>query len=410
MSNSGPSTSVREIIEGRNVDVIFQPVVSIKRQNVMGVEAKFGASHGSESLSYLDLHRKAAGEGLSVELDRLLRDQAISAFKPLHDKNKDLLLFLNFDAAIVDQGVVGSGKLLNTVQAAGLNPNLVVIQIMESDVRDVEALMKFVQFYRDSGFLIGLGGVGSGHSNYIRIARTKPDILRIEASLVRGIAQEFYRREVFKSLVSLANNLGALAVAEGIVEEEEAVLALELGTDMLQGPFILESWQGDGDGREAAAETIGRLLSKVKSRSVDRVKKSKSLARQYERAFDSLVGELAKVRESDFHAKLAEFAKTHAEIECLYLLDGNGTQISDTVSAPGRFLEQRKLFHPADKGADHSGKDYFYLLMDTYINKFTTEPYTSMASGNLCVTISGDFTDADGKKFILCVDFPFKHD
>ena len=50
-------------------------------------------------------------------------------------------------------------------------------------------------------------------------------------------------------------------------------------------------------------------------------------------------------------------------------------------------------------------KDYYYMLIEDGVEKsYITEPYLSMASGNLGVTISTLFTDTLQKKYLFCVD------
>jgi hypothetical protein len=63
------------------------------------------------------------------------------------------------------------------------------------------------------------------------------------------------------------------------------------------------------------------------------------------------------------------------------------------------------MFQPAPKGADHSLKEYYYILMDVELQAFTTDPYVSLATGNLCRTISTEFRDAaNNKMYVLCID------
>jgi hypothetical protein len=93
-------------------------------------------------------------------------------------------------------------------------------------------------------------------------------------------------------------------------------------------------------------------------------------------------------------------------VECVYVMDESGTQISSTICnhrVPMR--KQGVMFRPAPKGADHSLKEYYFVLLDVELNKYTTEPYVSLASGNLCRTISTCFRDSrNNKLYILCID------
>lgn len=67
---------------------------------------------------------------------------------------------------------------------------------------------------------------------------------------------------------------------------------------------------------------------------------------------------------------------------------------------------KRFIYHPAPRGADHSLKDYF-LPLSAGLRKFTSEPYISLASGNLCTTIASTF-ECLGLTYILCVDMSQK--
>jgi hypothetical protein len=63
------------------------------------------------------------------------------------------------------------------------------------------------------------------------------------------------------------------------------------------------------------------------------------------------------------------------------------------------------MFRPAPPGADHSLKEYYYVLLDVELQKYTTDPYVSLATGNLCRTISTFFRDSrNNKMYILCID------
>lgn len=406
MTKAEQAKLIRDIIADNRLTLLFHPLLSVKRKGIVGVEALPEGVSPDGPVSYAALHDMAAVEGLTLDLDRALRQKALEGFQPLHQKDKDRLLFLRFETSIVDLGIVGSGHLANVVSGLGINPNNVVIEITDSEANDTGALRKFVGRYHDAGFLIALRDVGSGHSNLTRIAQTRPDILKIDPTMARGLAKEYYRREIMKALLGLSKNLGVLAVAEGIDNEEDAVLALELGADMLEGSYVSTHFPYDAADRSVLDGPIDGLVEKLKANALQKSASAKSRFQDQQKTFGEILGALAKSPAGQYDGTLAELARTHPAAECMYLLDETGVQISDTLSAPGKLLQQRKLFRPAEKGADHSSKDYYYLLIDTFISNFTTEPYVSMASGNLCVTISGILRGAGTQRTVLCVDFP----
>jgi len=88
------------------------------------------------------------------------------------------------------------------------------------------------------------------------------------------------------------------------------------------------------------------------------------------------------------------------------VLDEAGIQITETVWNPD--VQRRRegvIFHPSRKGTDHSLKEYYYILLDVELQKYTTDPYVSSASGNITRTISTYFKDASKTRlYILCID------
>jgi EAL domain-containing protein (putative c-di-GMP-specific phosphodiesterase class I) len=398
---------LREIIDGQQVEIDFQPIVSVKKKAVIGVEAlSRGRTPDGNRVSPTSLREQAKRDGLGLELDRLFRKKALEAFKSLPGREPDWLLFLNFDVSLVDQGVVGSGHIAQAVKDLDLSPDNIVLEITESDVRDTAALKSFINAYRAAGFLVALDDIGSGHSNLHRIAFTRPDILKITAALIQEIHREYYQQEIFKSLVNLSKKIGALVVAEGVGGQDEALAALEMGADMLQGFYFGQPVGGKDLSGPKIREQVEAAAEKFKSSFVERVNRAKSAHNQYDAALKEMVRELSNSQLTEVDARLTDFLGRYPFVECLYVLNQAGTQISDTVASAAKPRKKNSLFRPAERGADHSLKDYYYLVIDTFVAKYTTEPYVSLASGNLCITVSATFRDANNDAHILCLDVP----
>ncbi|MBI4396099.1 MAG: EAL domain-containing protein [Elusimicrobia bacterium] len=395
--------NIDELIKKKTVGISFLPIVSIKRRSVIGLEAvPHGIAPDGETVPAAVLTTLAKTRGLSLDLDRMFRQSALESFQPIHSAHPEYLLFLNFDTSIVDLGVVGSGHLREQVKSLGLDPNSLVIQITESHAKNLTGLKTFIDTHRERGFLIALDELGSGHSNLDRISLTRPDVLKVAGSLVEGIGKEYYKQEILRSLINLSKKLGALVVAKDVRREEEAILSLELGVDMLQGSIF--PWPAPGPTDEATTA----LADKFRDHLVRKTNASKGRNKQYDEILGLMLKELSSRSLPEFDGILQEFAGRHGSVECIYLLDGKGTQVSPTFTRPGKTLKHNSLFRPAQEGADHSYKDYFYLLMDTFVSRFTTEPYVSLATGSLCITLSGMFRDASQQPFILCVDVPLE--
>ncbi|SMD00806.1 EAL domain-containing protein [Sporomusa malonica] len=396
---------VRKVIREQQVVTYFQPIVSVKNRSIIGLEA---LSRGTPALSSIIppklLFEQAALLGMTIELDRLCRDTALTAFQPITFAHPDLFLFLNFDTTIIDKGVVGSGYLHKSTEKRNLQAGNIVIEISESNIQDVDLLKKFIQMYKSYGFLFALDDIGIGSSNLDRILLTKPDILKIDRCLINGIDHDYYKQELFSSIVNIAKKVGALVVAEGVETETEAIVCCEIGADLLQGFYFAKPQPANcpilPETFTLAIDSVNKLFKQYR---VDKISAKVHTHQLYKTIAHNLTDELAKTPPELFEEKLKKLAH-YPNLEYVYILARNGIQISnsvcDTCAFPG---SKKRLFNAAQKGTDQSLKDY-YLYLHSGLTEYITDPYISYASGSLCVTVSMLFTSAD-QQFILCADF-----
>ena len=387
----------------------FQPLVSVRRKSIVGYEGLIRGLHPvtRNILAPQELFSTAAKMDLMVELDRLCRKKVLEYFRGIAADRPDCLLSLNFEASIIDQGVVGSGNLIHQVTSMGLKPQCIALEIIESNIRHLDELQKFIQTYRNHGFLIALDDVGAGHSNLNRIPLLKPDILKVDRYLVQGIPENFYKQEVFKAMIGLAHKIGALVLAEGVETEEEAFCVMELGVDLIQGFYFSKPQRYDLIDDQKVGEQLQRLSREFKGMVLKKHNIKKFNLKKYELMTREVQVELSKLHEQDFSQKLTDLIRYFPLAECLYVIDENGLQASEMVFGDlGGSGKNRYMFRPAPKGTDHTMKDYFYMMMDGGLKKvtFISEPYLSLATGNACVTFARLFKDLDEKLHILCVD------
>ncbi len=228
--------TIEEIIEKELITTLFQPLISFKRKQILGFEALSRGLNPNDNtlINPQILIREAEQFGLILDLDRLFRKKAFENFALYYRNNPNSVLSINLESNAIQEGL-GSGNLLKTVEKHKIAPSSIIIEILESDVDDISVLKKFVNEYRSLGFMIALDDFGAGFSNWDRIVSLKPDLIKLDRSIIDGIESDFYKQEVARSIIKLAHNTGSMVIAEGIEEEEESLKVLELNTDMLQG-------------------------------------------------------------------------------------------------------------------------------------------------------------------------------
>lgn len=404
MLNTAPD--IQEIIETGSILTHFQPQVSLKRKTVIGLEALsrgFDPQSG-ELIPPTLLFAQARDSASRLALDRACRTKAVESFAALHRRDKSVLLSMNIDASCITGENVADHHLLRLVKKCGVSPNNVIIEIIESKCEDQDALMEFVRFYRKKNFLIALDDVGAGFSNLDRIPLLKPDVLKLDRSLISGVDEQFHQLEVVRSFVQMCSRIGCLVLAEGVETSKEAMCLLDNGVDVFQGFFFARPAPGL-DAVPGMAEKVHALAERHAENRTRRIASEKRLFSHFDLVVLTMCQSLAESPSKDINHALIRFLDTYPNIECLYVLDMKGRQVSDTLCNPEKLQKAKRfLYEPASHGADHSLKEYF-LPIQAGLEKFTTPPYISLASGNLCTTIAHVFYHmGSNRHLILCAD------
>lgn len=404
-----PHFDFERLLAEERVCIHFQPIVSMRRECVLIGEAlSRGVLPDSEELIAPEVLFTCAKKcGKVLELDRLCRKKALEAFRCVGADARDLILSVNFESSILDQGVLGSNHFLNAVEAAGLSPDRIVLEIVESSLDDVEPLRIFTERHRAEGFLIALDDFGAGHSNFDRIHLLKPDILKIDHSLIEGMSAQYHKREVVKSLVGMAHQIGAIAIAEGIENEEDLLAAQKAGIDMFQGFFFAQPAAWGKDGLRCDLGAMAAASKALREATNRDIAARRDLCAEYCAIQDEYIERLAESTAGSFDGVLRTFVRDELALEAIYVANFDGVLVTDTHVQDQVLGHNRSLLvTPAPRGTDLSSKPYCAGVR-AGMERFISEPYISQASGDICITLSRPFDAADGQRFILCCDIAF---
>ena len=394
-----------EILETENLQSYFQPIVSLKDRNVVGAEALARAVQpGGRKVTPRMLYQWAEGEGQLLQLDRHCRAKALQAFHALQAGDKRLLLFVNLETSVLELAL-RSGHFMRAVKASGLAPGNIVIEISESKIRRPEVLKDFVRRYRAHGFLIALDDLGRGHSNLARWQDLEPDIVKIDKSLVQGIAENYFLQERLKSIIVLSRRSGAMVLAEGVERQRDVEACAELGVELFQGyyfgrPVAVEQW---GEKKaQAAAEGFARRQPGArggKGRRIQQWKLQDGLLRE-------LSQRLAWLSPDAFDPALA-WSVLSSPLERVFVMDDLGLQVSSTVYSPRSAPSgSRQLFDAGLRGSNHASKDYCFQLLHGGQESFVSAPTVSPLTLGPCRIFARKFRHSGGRVYVAAAELP----
>ena len=125
---------------------------------------------------------------------------------------------------------------INAIRQSNLPARNFVFEVVESDhIADVERLPQILDFYRQAGFRVALDDIGAGFSSLNLLSSLRPDFIKLDMQLVRGIDANSYKGEIVDKLIQCAHNLGIQVVAEGVETVNEWNWVATHGADYVQG-------------------------------------------------------------------------------------------------------------------------------------------------------------------------------
>lgn len=215
----------------------FQALFSATTLQPMAHEALLRArDEGNRPMAPADAFKRALSSEDAVYLDRLCR--MVHAINFFTQSGAQGDLFLNISGRHLMSVGAGHGRTFETLlKHCGLLPTQIVLEVLESGVDQLEHLQEAVKGYRSRGFRVAIDDFGSQHSNFDRLWRLTPDIVKLDRSLIVQATTSHRARRILPKIIDIIHDLDAQVVCEGIETYEQHALARDCGADILQGYY-----------------------------------------------------------------------------------------------------------------------------------------------------------------------------
>ena len=131
--------------------------------------------------------------------------------------------------------------LYELLERYSLDTSRIVFELLEDEsVKDFAVIKRFIQKVKKLGVMIAIDDFGAGYSNFERLLEFEPDILKIDGSLIKNIANDIYSRNIVETIVSFAKKQNIITIAEFVENEEIFNILYNLGVDYSQGYYFGE--------------------------------------------------------------------------------------------------------------------------------------------------------------------------
>ncbi|MEZ4524926.1 MAG: EAL domain-containing protein [Desulfobacterales bacterium] len=226
-----------EIFEKSLLSCVYQPIADREKGRILGWEAFVRGPENSYFHQPAALFGYAAEKGTICFLDKKIRQ---TAMENLGQVAPDQFLFMNVHMKALSDSAFVPGLTRKMSQEHGLKPENIVLEFSEdSGMHNYHLLLKNLEHYRSQGFRVCIDNFG--RSTLAFLAQIKPDYIKTDPMMIRGISYHPTKKAVMEGVVSIAEKIGARVVALGIETESEYRALTEIGVRFGQGHYIAGS-------------------------------------------------------------------------------------------------------------------------------------------------------------------------
>lgn len=216
-------------LNGRSLDVVYQPVVDLTRANIVGYEA-LARFAGPTWLRPDDFFRAARARGIVARLDAVALEAACAAEPELPP---GCFLAVNIEPDSLGHPGVDAGlRRLRTGRE-------IVVELTEHVPLEAPGLVEHhLAEHRAHGVRVAIDDAGSGYAGLRRILHLRPALLKLDGSIVAGLADDPAKAALVSTLVVFAERIGATLLAEGVERAVDAAALQHIGVALAQGFFF----------------------------------------------------------------------------------------------------------------------------------------------------------------------------
>jgi diguanylate cyclase (GGDEF)-like protein/PAS domain S-box-containing protein len=230
---------LRQAVERDEFELYYQPMVSLRSGEVLGLEALVRWRHPERGLlDPAEFVSIAEESGLIESIGRWVQEEACHQLVQWHALRPDrrpLDVSVNLSARQVANRSLAPA-IAATLAETGIDPVHLRLEITESALVEESANASgTLEALSDLGARLVLDDFGTGYSSLAYLNRYPFDGLKIDRSFVDALGVEQERTAIVEAIVGMARALSLEVIAEGVENEAQLAELIRLGCDQAQG-------------------------------------------------------------------------------------------------------------------------------------------------------------------------------
>lgn len=375
---------------GLHFSSVFQPIYNTIAKEPIGYEALLRVEADDIQISPAHLFNILGGIDELSLVEQLAIDLHIKNFNQIIDEEK--WLFINIRSQVLGDFDRFCEFFATILEKNAINPHWLVIEIIEDKIPDEDVLIRAVRFLKELGCQVALDDFGSGSSNFERILKLAPNVIKIDRCMTEKSARDPTANFILKQLIPILHGCQCYVLIEGIETEAELFIALEANADFMQGYYFAKP-------DYEVSNSDGPIS--VYQDQPEKILQQDHCARilmDYREVFQDSVNQLKAGQ--DTKASFFRIARRFAVEKC-YVLDELGNEI-DRIKLDADSEQNIGPLSYVDE-TNHLRRPFFRIAMLIPSQIHISQPYLNLQKSYRCVTLSLS-TRIEGKRVVICCD------
>jgi EAL domain-containing protein (putative c-di-GMP-specific phosphodiesterase class I) len=233
-------TNLRRAVVGREFELHFQPIISLKDGRLLGFESLLRWRHPERGLLMPDAFLAIAEEtGLLVNIGWWSLEEAARFAARWWDPDRTApYVAVNLSATQLSQPDL-IHQLRGVLARTGAPAAAIRLELTENvAMEQAESTVRTLEQLRGLGVSLMIDDFGTGYSSLSYLHRFTAEALKIDDAFIAGIGPNGEDSEIVRTIVALADELDMEVVAEGVETAEQLRMVRILGCRAAQGYYI----------------------------------------------------------------------------------------------------------------------------------------------------------------------------
>ncbi len=215
----------------------YQPIQTVSGQQIVGFEALIRWHHPTRGIvSPGEFIPAAEQSGLIVEIGHWVLEQACRQAVTWNAATGHTLSMSVNVSAVQLHSPGFTDRLRNVLEATGLPPALLTIELTESVLIEHDRVFRILEELRTIGVKVAIDDFGTGYSSLSYLQKFPVTSVKVDRSFVAELTTG--DPGLVRSIVSLADALGLTTIAEGVETASQLETLASLDCDLSQGFYI----------------------------------------------------------------------------------------------------------------------------------------------------------------------------